>query len=229
MMRTVSVSEMKELDRRAIEEYKIPSIVLMENAGIRSVDFIDEWCKKNNKASILILCGRGNNGGDGLVIARHLINKRYRVVTYILSPRKNLIGDPLTNLIVLENMRGVIHFSNEEGPDSSFYKAAGECDVIIDAIFGTGLDREIQEPIKTIISLSNNAGKPIISVDAPSGLQCDTGAILGIAVKAQYTVTMAVAKKGFLIGNGPECTGAVHVVDIAIPKRLLDMPSNNAE
>ena len=222
-MKSISVTLMKELDRKAIEEYKIPSIILMENAGIRTAGIIYEvYGQTLKKKSILIVCGRGNNGGDGFVIARHLMNKGYIINVVVLTDKNKIKGDPQVNLTIFERMGGSVIFTGSKQPDEKIKNLISESNLIVDAIFGTGLDRNVAEPIKAYISIINQSQKPIVSVDAPSGLHCDTGAVLGIAIKAHVTVTMAVAKKGFFINEGPHYTGKVYVVDISIPKKLID-------
>ena len=222
-MKTITAHAMRELDRRAIEDIRIPSIVLMENAGIRTVDYIlARHGRRRRLPAVLIVCGPGNNGGDGLVIARHLINKGYDVTTFVLTQKSRVKGDSLINLTVLEHMGGRIFFAHEEKPDNNFTHAIDQCGLIVDAIFGTGLDRAVIEPIKTFITLMNRAEKEIIAVDAPSGINCESGEVLGVAVRAQYTVTMAVAKKGFFIGAAPEYVGELAVVDISIPRKMIE-------
>ena len=222
-MNTVTAKHMKELDRKTIEEYKIPSIVLMENAGIRTADIIhSQFGQLINNKSILVICGRGNNGGDGFVVARHLVNKGYIVHVIVLANKHDIKGDPLINLTILEKMKLPIYFTEGKKVNAETKERLAKSDLFIDAIFGTGLDRNIDEPFASYIDAINNSRKPVVSIDTPSGLDCDNGSILGIAIKAYATVTMAIAKKGFFIGEGPQYTGCVHVVDISIPKILID-------
>ncbi len=222
-MKTVTVAQMRELDRRAIEDYRIPSILLMENAGLRTADFIHKMYGQSIKGkTIMIICGRGNNGGDGFVIARHLMNKGYIVNVAVLSDKNKIKGDAQINLDIFERMGGYVIFIDVKDFNEKVKNIINDSEIIVDAIFGTGLDRDIEEPIKTNIKLINQSQKTVVSVDAPSGLNCDSGAILGIAVKSDATVTMASAKEGFFKGEGPSCVGKVHVVDISIPKKILD-------
>lgn len=217
-MKTISIAKMQELDRRAIEEYAIPSIILMENAGIRAADFImKRFYKSLRKKNAVIVCGWGKNGGDGFVVARHLLNCGFSVSVFILGEKEDMVGDSLINLKVLERMRCEVYFTKTELADTNFKQKTANCALIVDAIFGTGLKRDVDEPIKSYIDYMNNSKKPIVALDIPSGLDGDTGRVLGIAVRAKYTVTFAFAKKGFFINKGPDYTGRLCVVDVSIP------------
>ena len=219
-MKIVSIAEMRELDRRAIQDYGIPGMILMENAGLRAADLIKKWCRKPfAKKSIVIVCGRGNNGGDGFVIARHLLNHGFSVIVFVLGHREDITADPLTHWTILEKMACSLYFTGTSLPDEHFSQRINTCDFIVDAIFGTGLDRPIEDPTRAYISRMNHSHRPVIAIDTPSGLNCDTGEVWGIAVKARHTITMAVAKKGFFMNKGPAYTGIVHVVDISIPRQ----------
>jgi len=221
-IKPLSVKEIRSLDHAAIHEYGIPSIVLMENAGVRTVDFIQEWYKKCIlKQHITIVCGRGNNGGDGLVIARHLLNKGYRVNVFLIADEGSLKGDPLINFNILAKMETEVRFTGLGEVPDTFADSLSHADFLIDAIFGIGLDRKVDEPYANYVKLMNASGRPILAVDSPSGLNCDTGEVMGICVKAVNTVTMIAPKKGFYCGEGPSHTGNVHVVDISIPRELL--------
>ena len=209
-MKTVSVKEMQELDRMAIEDKGIPSITLMENAGkaVSEIALTEFKNIKDKKAAIF--CGSGNNGGDGFVAARHLFNKGIDVSVYLIGRRANLKNDSKVNAEALDN----IGFEIREisAPISI------EHGLIIDAIFGIGLKGEVKEPARSIISGLNKKTITIISVDVPSGLDADTGEILGVSVKAGITVTMQFPKQGFYKNKGPACTGKVIITDIGIPE-----------
>lgn len=221
-MKAISIAKIQEFDRLAIEEYGIPSIVLMENAGLRTADFIKEhFHNSSRRKDIIIVSGCGKNGGDGFVAARHLLNCGFSVTVFILGKRGNIAGDSLTNLRILERMRSQICFTKTELPNVSFKQKINNCALIVDAIFGTGLKREISDPIKSYINYLNSSKKPIVALDIPSGLNGDTGKVCGIAVKAKYTVTFAFAKKGFFLNQGPKYAGRIYVADISIPKEVL--------
>ncbi len=210
-MRTVTSNEMAELDRHAICDLKIPSLTLMENAG-RAV--AEEAAKMSSGPEILVVCGKGNNGGDGFVAARHLWDLGFKVTIILIGLRDEVKADPQTNLQRL-NLPVI------EAPDYESFirnlKVLKGADLIIDAIFGIGLDRELGSPYKAIVTLINELNVPILAVDVPSGLDATTGKIKGSAIKAAKTVTFAAAKTGFYKADGPGCVGQVVVVDIGIP------------
>ncbi|MBU1006114.1 MAG: NAD(P)H-hydrate epimerase [Candidatus Omnitrophica bacterium] len=209
----VSVREMRELDRRAIEEKGVPAIMLMENAGRSVSDVILDMLGADARSKkVSVFCGTGNNGGDGFVTARYLAEKGVCVRVYIVGDHFRIKGDPAINLSILEKSRLEIK------EITSFIDI--DADLIIDAIFGIGLKGDVREPGRDIISGINKKSFPIVSIDVPSGLDADTGEVLGVAIKAGKTVTMQFAKKGFYINEGPEHTGEVLVVDIGIPEEL---------
>ena len=211
-MKVVSVSEMQEMDRKAIEGKGIPSITLMENAGRHVSEVAVEGLEDPSKSRVSVFCGTGNNGGDGFVAARYLARQGIGIQVYIVGDKSRIKGDPAINLNILKEI-GV-----KVGEIGSPVKT--DADLIIDAIFGIGLKGKVKEPIKSIIMDLNKQGVTIISVDVPSGLDADTGNVLGKAIKAKKTVTMQFAKKGFYLNNGPEYTGEVRIVDIGIPEGL---------
>jgi NAD(P)H-hydrate epimerase len=219
-MKTVTAQEMQEIDRRAIEEYGIPSYELMEKAG-RAV--AEEAAKVSGPPpkQVLVLAGKGNNGGDGLVAARYLKQKGYEVQVLLFSEGQKLKADPARNFV--ENAKLSIpcrivgeHFAWETVP-----QIFQETDVIIDALFGVGLDKVLGELYRGLVERVNESKKKVVSVDIPSGLNADTGEILGACVKATVTVTMGLPKKGFYEGRGPEVAGKIVVADIGFPAELL--------
>ena len=200
---------MQELDRIAIEDRGIPSITLMENAGraVSEAALAELENIENRKAAVF--CGAGNNGGDGFVAARHLFNKGVNVSVYLIGKRADLKNDPKVNAKALEDIGLEIReISAPVGIDAG---------VIIDAVFGIGLKGEIRGPAGSIISSLNKKPVPVISVDVPSGLDADTGEVLGVCVKADITVTMQFPKAGFYKNNGPIYAGKVIIADIGIP------------
>lgn len=211
-MKALSVSEMKELDRKAIEELGVPSIILMENAGRWVSDIAVDMLGDAPGKKVAIFCGTGNNGGDGFVATRYLIKRGIEILVYIIGERSHIKNDPLINLATLEKMG--VRVNGISLPLKI------DADLIIDAIFGIGLKGEVKEPVRSIIKDLNKKNIPIISIDVPSGLDADTGQVLGEAIKARKTVTMQFPKKGFYINKGPEYTGEVVTVDIGIPEKL---------
>src|SRR3972149_785489 len=223
MENALTREEMRELDRRAIEEYKIPGIVLMKNAGRNMEEEVLQMIDNPHQAKVAILCGKGNNGGDGFVVARHLHNHSIRVDVFLVAKISDILkdGDAGTNLQILLNMKIPVKEILDIPGVNSILKELNGYNILADALFGTGLSGDVREPFKTLISGVNNLNKPTLSVDIPSGLDCNTGKFLGAAIKATKTVTFAVAKKGFYLNDGPSYTGKVIVLDIGIPKELI--------
>lgn len=215
--------EVREIDRKAIEEYEIPGIILMENAGRNVAEEILKMLSWPKKAKVVIFCGKGNNGGDGFVIARHLYNKGVNVSVYLLTRISNVLadGDASTNLKILLNMNLKVN-ELPEGNMKEIRKELQDCNIIVDAIFGTGLSGEVREPARSLIMEINETNIPVVSVDIPSGLDCDEGVVLGAAVKATKTVTFVAAKAGFFKECGREYTGELIVSDISVPKELIE-------
>ena len=204
---------MREIDRRALEEFDIPGIILMEHAGVAVVDVVRSLVRPEEGA-VVIVCGSGNNGGDGLVAARHLANKGYPVAVYLAKAPEQFKGDALSNLKMLRHFPVLIKEFSEFPVDT--------VSIVIDALLGTGTKGEITGTCREAIDCLNRCGKPIIAVDIPSGIDADTGEILGAAVKASLTVTMALPKKGMLAPAAKDHCGKVIVADIGIPASLLD-------
>ena len=223
MEKSLTREEMRELDRKAIEEYKIPGIVLMENAGRNVAEEILKMLDDPQQAKVAILCGKGNNGGDGFVEARHLHNHSIHVDVFLIARVSDILkdGDAGINLQILLNMKIPVKEIFDIPGVNSILKELHNYNILVDALFGTGLSGDVREPFKTLINGVDNLNKPTISVDIPSGLDCNTGKILGAAIKATKTVTFAAAKKGFYLGEGTSYTGNVTVTDISIPKDLI--------
>ncbi|MBF8275135.1 MAG: hypothetical protein HW390_208 [Candidatus Brocadiaceae bacterium] len=220
------------LDRKAIEEYLIPGIILMENAGRNvageAMGMLQQARPPQTEnlpgaRKVVVLCGKGNNGGDGYVIARHLHNSGISVTVFVVANISDILkeGDAAINLQILLKMKIPVQELPDIAAIENLAKELRGYDVIIDALFGTGLSGEVREPFRTLINATNDSRKPIISVDIPSGLDANTGEVLGTAIKATKTVTFAVSKKGFYLNEGPTHTGEVVVTDISIPKELI--------
>lgn len=214
--------EIREIDRIAIEKYEIPGIILMENAGRNVAEEILKMLPEPDKARVAIFCGKGNNGGDGFVIARHLYNKGVNVSVYLTAGISGILadGNASTNLKILLNMNLEIKELQDRDIEEIGKRLHG-CNIIVDAIFGTGLSGKVREPAETLIKKINESNIPVVSVDIPSGLNCDDGTVLGTAVKATKTVTFVAAKEGFFKGHGREYTGELVVSDISVPKELI--------
>lgn len=215
-MKIPSALEMREIDRRAKEEFSIPTLLLMENAGERVAEVALEMLQGNR---VVVVAGKGNNGGDGVASARHLFNLGIEVKVLLLGRKEEVTGDAKVNLEIAEKMGIEIIEMPDNLPD--FLR---ESDLVIDAIFGTGLKGEVTSPFREAIEAINSSGKPVLSVDIPSGIG-DNGEVLGVAVKADKTVTLALPKRGIILFPGAEYAGEIIVADIGIPCQLLSAPS----
>ncbi len=217
----VSAEQMKELDRRAQDEFGIPGLILMENAGLHAGEIAFELMRGQKNRKVMIFCGPGNNGGDGFVLARHLINNRVSVKVFLLSRKSKIKGDAFINFNILLKMgapvKEILNAGNLRRIKSEL-KSAG---LIVDAIFGIGLNKNISGIYADIIKLINLQNNTVLSLDTPSGLCAATGRVFGVCVKAKTTVSFGVAKKGFFIRKGPAQVGRLIVVDISLPRTLL--------
>jgi NAD(P)H-hydrate epimerase len=218
--RSVTRAEVRELDRRAIEEYGIPGVVLMENAGRAVAEEAVKMLPTRDTKRVAILCGKGNNGGDGFVAARHLHNRGVEVRVYLLCKVEEVASSPdaYTHLKIVQKMGLPIKEVPTEGKTEEVLSGLKGFDLLIDALLGTGLTGEVREPYKILIQGLNASGVPILSVDIPSGLDCDGGHVLGAAVRATRTVTFILPKVGFFKGQGPAHVGELVVADIGIPR-----------
>ncbi len=222
-MKPMTREQVREVDRRAMEEYGIPGLVLMENAGRGAADVAQAMLAGVDAPRVAVLCGKGNNGGDGFVLARHLHNRGYPVELFYTGrldePGE---GDAAVNRRIARRMGLPI----EEVLSPEDAKAVGErlrlYDLVVDALLGMGLRGAPREPARSLIEAVNAAGRRVLAVDIPSGLDCDTGEPLGLAVKAERTVTFAANKIGFTRPAAREYCGAVKVADIGAPRELVE-------
>ncbi len=220
MDKIVSIKEVQELDRIAIEECQMPSIVLMENAGKAVARVIEQFLVTEKKAKILVVCGTGNNGGDGFVVARHLWNAGFDVNIVLIENKGVLKRDAFVNYQILKNCDYPIY--ETDCVNDHVLALLHESRIIVDAIFGVGLNREVVDPHKEFIEKINESQKEVVSVDIPSGLNGDTGGILNVCIKAKLTVTFSFVKKGFNSPQGKSWIGELKVIDIGIPHRLYE-------
>ncbi|MBN1688508.1 MAG: NAD(P)H-hydrate epimerase [Candidatus Omnitrophica bacterium] len=218
MSKSVSAAEMRELDRRAIEEFGIPSLLLMENAGRG----ISEVIHRNYHGKrICILVGKGNNGGDGLVVARHLWNHDFQVLVLLFADPEKLNPDPAVNYGIVSKMMIPCEVVTEKTDHAWLRGYFERSDVVVDALFGVGLSQPLTGIFEMGVKLANEIAKSVVAVDIPSGLDADTGEVLGCAMKATLTATLGLPKHGLFQGEGPRYAGRVCVVDIGLPKQIL--------
>lgn len=208
-MKIATRSIIREIDKKSIEKYGIPGLVLMENAGRATADVILAEYPYTQAAAVF--AGGGNNGGDGFVIARQLISEGVQVTTYVAADPRKYAGDALTNYRALKKLGGEIV---ELGGSLRKYRTA---DIIVDALLGTGLESEVAGFYKKVIEFINTQSAPVIAVDLPSGLDADTGHPLGAAVEADITVTYALPKIGTSVYPGVDYAGDVYLANITTP------------
>jgi len=257
--RTLTREQAREIDRRAIHEFGVPGLLLMENAaracadeaervlridGVsramarlrqpgskddipRNVEELARWKDKLHQAiePVVILCGPGNNGGDGLAIARTLHNRGHAVsVFYVGDPAAldNAAPDVRAHAKLLRDLGVEIQPLESSAQRKQAWPALNQAPLIIDAIFGNGLTRVIEDPFRAVIEMANDADSPKLAVDIPSGLNADTGDVLGVCIRAESTVTFMALKPGFLLGAGPAFCGQVTVAEIGIPRVLIE-------
>lgn len=208
----------RRVDELAIREYGLPGIVLMENAGRGTAEKLLEI---DARGPVVICCGRGNNGGDGLVIARHLDLRGIAAWTFLFAPPEEYQGDAATNLRVVERaglpLDAVLVEQDLDRLDEALAGAAW----IVDALLGTGARGEPRGLLPAAIDRINAAAARKLAVDLPSGLDCDTGWPAAHTVRADHTCTFVARKPGFLVPGAAAFTGQVHVVDIGVPRSLL--------
>ncbi len=214
-MKACTSAQMRAIDKSAEELGGIPSIVLMENAAIACME---EITKDKSIKKVAIFCGKGNNGGDGFALARHLFNKGLHVCVYLVCG-SDFSGDALINFEIISKM-GIniieLYDADMSKFELKFY------DMVIDAIFGTGIKGKIEGLASEIIEAVNENCKNILSIDIPSGINADTGEICGVCIKADKTVTFAAYKLGLLLYPGADFTGRVIVKDISIPEYIIE-------
>jgi NAD(P)H-hydrate epimerase len=216
----LSRDQVRELDRRAIEEFGLPGVVLMENAGRGAAEVL---LNLGVRGRVLICCGKGNNGGDGHVIARHLDNRRVPVRVLLFARPEDLTGDAATHFQVIA--RSGLDIQVDAGvslDEPALARELAGAEWVVDALFGTGLSGAIRPPLDRGIAAINNSPARVLAVDIPSGLDADTGLPLGPCVRAGHTVTFAALKKGFAEPAAGPWLGQVHLVDIGLPRVLLE-------
>lgn len=215
---------MAGLDREAMDRFAIPGLILMENAGLQVVRYIESLRSGPRRGRVIICCGRGNNGGDGFVIARHLARLGYHPAVLAMGPLCAYRGDAAVNYEILLK-QGYPVYPVTESNHQAMLKELGEEDIIVDALLGTGLKNDVSGLFAGLIGAINESRAPVIAVDIPSGVCADSGKIMGTAVKAQHTVTFALPKRGLLLYPGAACAGRVVAADIGIPAQLSADPA----
>jgi hydroxyethylthiazole kinase-like uncharacterized protein yjeF len=217
--RVMSREQIRAVDAWAIDRIGVPGVVLMENAGRSCAELVKEKLAGVAHPRVCIFCGTGNNGGDGYVIARHLLSADSAVKVVLYGDREKMRGDARTNYGILKRLGHAVQSFDAMAGDlvSRVRSLAGDADLIVDALFGTGLQGELHESYRSLIESINALGRPILAVDIPSGLDCDTGKPLGAAIKATYTVTFVAVKKGFVAGrDAVKYVGELYIASIGV-------------
>ncbi|TWJ13882.1 NAD(P)H-hydrate dehydratase [Geobacter argillaceus] len=219
-MKVVTGAVMQQMDRRTIEEYGVPGLALMENAGRVCALAIHEAYGNRPGPSAVILAGKGNNGGDGYVIARMLREMEWSVMLVVLARREEIGGDALVNLERLPD--DLPRFCLTEQELNKVAPGLAGATVVVDALLGTGLKSEVQGLYAATIAMINDCGRPVVAVDIPSGINAASGKVLGCAVRADLTATFALAKLGHVLYPGADYAGELLVRDIGIPRAVAD-------
>lgn len=225
-VRSLTREEVRVVDRRAIDEFGMTGLVLMENAGRGAAE---QLLALGVDGPVIVCAGKGNNGGDGFVIARHLELLGYDVRVLLFANPSDLSGDAAANWRILEAAETPRVVLGRQPALSDIDHALSHADWIVDALLGTGTVGEVREPYRTAITAINRSARKVLAVDLPSGLDCDTGEPIetladssAICVRAAHTATFVARKRGFDKPASQAFTGDVHVVGIGVPKKLLD-------
>ena len=221
-MYLVTASEMQAMDRRTIDPFGLPGRILMENAGRGAAAFLFELYPDIAARRVGVIAGRGNNGGDGYVIARCLSQRDVDVTVFLLSERGRVAGDAAANLELLSPLGvPVVEIPNLDAFDA-VRASMRDRELWVDAILGTGLRSEVQGYFREVIDFINSLGLPVFAVDVPSGLNADTGQPCGSCIRANATATFGFAKTGHFQFPGTALSGKLHVVDIGIPPHVVE-------
>ena len=221
-MRVLNAAQMREADRRTIEDVGISSLVLMENAGRQVVAAMEAMHSDLLDRQVAVLCGRGNNGGDGFVIARTLVQRGVDVAVFLMGSVGDVRGDARTNLEILGRLGiTVVEVSDSQAWELHVSEVT-DCTLIVDAIFGTGLNAPVSGFIESVIADVNTSGIPVVAVDLPSGLSADTCDTIGDSIEAGLTVTLAAPKLPLVLPPAETRAGDIVIADIGIPADILE-------
>ena len=221
-MRVLNTQQMREADRQTIDDVGIPSVVLMENAGRQAVAAMEAAFDSLAASKVGVLCGRGNNGGDGFVVARTLAQRGIEAVVYLLGSVADVRGDARTNLEILGRVGlTVVEITNAQEWELHFSEVS-ECDLIVDAIVGTGFHGPLTGLLETVVADVNGLGVPVVAIDLPTGLSADSHEVDGEAIEASMTVTLAAPKLPLILPPADAYAGDLVIADIGIPGSVLE-------
>jgi len=221
-MRVLNSAQMKDADRRTIEDIGIPSLVLMENAGRQAVAAMEAMYDDLQERQVAVLCGRGNNGGDGFVVARTLMQRGVDVAVFLLGRVADVRGDARVNLEILGRLGvTVVEVADSQAWELHFSEVS-DCTLIVDAIYGTGLKGPVTGLIESVIADVNASGIPVVAIDLPSGLSADSTDVIGPCIDAALTVTLGAPKMPLVLPPAEAHAGDVVIADIGIPGDVID-------
>ena len=221
-MRILNAAQMREADRFTIEEIGIPSLVLMENAGRQVVAAMEAAYEAQLEGRVAVLCGRGNNGGDGFVVARTLLQRGIDTAVFVIAPLASVRGDARTNLEILGRLGVTLVEIADEQSWEQHYSEISQCTLIVDAMFGTGLKDGLSGMLETVVADVNASDIPIVAIDLPSGLSSDTPHLVGDCIDASMTVTLAAPKLPLILPPGEAHSGEVVIADVGIPYEVIE-------
>ena len=221
MVPVLSREQMRAFDAHAIDACKVPSLVLMENAGRGAADVVEREMLGGRAEGkrVVVVCGTGNNGGDGFVVGRHLLARGARVDAWLAGDPAKMTADCRANHAAFVGVGGHVEAVPLGQSLVALRDLVDLADVVVDGLFGTGLDRPIAEPLASVVETINASAK-VVALDVPSGMDADTGISMGATVRAKHTVTFAHVKLGHMTGHGAKMSGRLHVVDIGVPPGL---------
>jgi NAD(P)H-hydrate epimerase len=221
-MRILNASQMREADRRTIDDIGIPALVLMENAGRQAVAAMEAMYSDLSDRQVAVLCGRGNNGGDGFVVARTLAQRGIDASVFLLGRVAEVKGDARTNLEILGRLGiTVVEVADSQAWELHFSEVT-DCNLIVDAIFGTGLNAPVTGLIESVIADINTSGIPVVAIDVPSGLSADSHEAIGPSIDANLTVTLGAPKLSLVLPPAENKAGDIVIADIGIPGDVID-------
>ena len=220
-MRILNAAQMREADRRTIEDIGIPSLVLMENAGRQVVAAIEAAHSDLAELKVAVLCGRGNNGGDGFVVARTMMQRGIDVSVFVIGRVAEVRGDARINLEILGRLGlTVVEIADSQAWELHFTEIS-DCTLIVDAVFGIGLNAPIAGLMETVVADVNGASIPVVAIDLPSGLSADTHEPIGDSIEAGMTVTLAAPKLSLVLPPAETRAGDIVIADIGIPSDVI--------
>lgn len=221
-MRVLNTQQMREADRQTIDDIGIPSVVLMENAGRQAVAAMEAAFDELASSRVAVLCGRGNNGGDGFVVARTLAQRGIEAIVFLLGGVADVRGDARTNLEILGRIGVTVVEITDAQEWELHFTEISECDLIVDAMLGTGFRGPVAGLLETVIADINGLGVPVVAIDLPTGLSADTHEIDGDAIQASMTVTLAAPKIPLVLPPADVYGGDLVIADIGIPSSVIE-------